>query len=492
MPAKVIYYITTSFALGIAWQSIFKQGVIFMAFLFVLIFASILILIKQNNLSKTIILVFLIFALGVSRMYITQQQDIKHMQSMVDEVGKSITLKGIIVTEPDKREYTTNLTVFIPDRNALVLVKTDIYKDYSYGDTVLVRGVLDRVKNFTNDIGKEFNYVGYLAKDDIYYIIKRAKVKQLKMSKNLSLNNVLLSLKKRYLENINTVINEPESALAGGITVGSKNSMGAELLEQFRKTGVIHIVVLSGFNVAIVAIFFTYIFGLFGIKLGRFLAIIGIVLFAILTGAGATVVRASAMGILAILALTVRRKYTVLRALFIVGFFMLLYNTKILLSDISFQLSFMATLGMILGMPILHRWLYFIPNILKLREIISATIATQLFVAPLLLYYIGELSLISILANVLVLPLVTISMLFVFLTGAFGFINELLSLPFAYISYGLLHTIISIVQTLASLPYIMVGVSNFNIWFVFIAYVLLALFILRFKSPRDDAPIYIV
>ncbi len=492
MPAKVIYYITISFALGIAWQSIFRQSVIFMALLFILILASILIVIRQNNPYKIIILIFLVFTLGVLRMYIVQQQGIKHTESMVSQVGQSVILKGVIVAEPDKREYTTNLTVFIPERNARILVKTDVYKEYSYGDDVLVEGVLSRVQNFTNNMGKEFNYVGYLAKDDIYYIIKRAKVEQLKTSRDLSLNKTLLSLKKRYLENINTAINEPESALAGGITVGSKSSMGAELLEQFRKTGVIHIVVLSGFNVAIVAIFFTYIFGLFGIKLGRLLAIIGIILFAILTGGGATVVRASAMGVLAILALTVRRKYVVLRALFIVGFFMLLYNPKILLSDISFQLSFVATLGMILGMPIFYRWLYFIPNILKLREIISATIATQVFVAPLLLYYMGQLSVISILANILVLSLVTISMLFVFLTGAFGFINDLLSLPFAYISYGLLHIIISVVQTLASLPYIMVGVSNFNIWSVFIAYILLALFILRFKSPRDNTPVYIV
>ncbi len=427
--------------------------------------------------------------LGGLRMYVTQVVDSQQANLLSTKVGTYIELEGPIVTEPDKREYYTAVVIEV-DSNK-ILVKADAYTDLQYRDVVRVNGKLERIQNFFSESGREFDYVGYLAKDDIYYQVRRAKVSVLSDDGKRGLQYWLFNIKSKYLETLNSYIPEPESALAGGITVGSKNSLGKDLLEDFRKTGVIHIVVLSGFNVAIIVIFLTYIFSFAGVRLGRVLSAMGIVLFAILTGGGATVVRASAMGLLALLALTVRRKYVVLRALFIVGFFMLLYNPKILLSDISFQLSFVATLGMILLMPIVERYLIALPNTLKLREIISATIATQIAVSPLLLYYMGELSVVAVVANVLVLPLVTTAMLAVFLTGLIGLFSSALVLPFAYMAYALLHSIIKIVEYLASLPYITIGVAHYGLPHLLFSYIVIAIIYLSLKSSSDNAPVYI-
>jgi competence protein ComEC len=176
----------------------------------------------------------------------------------------------------------------------------------------------------------------------------------------------------------------------------------------------------------------------------------------------------------------------------IAAFAMLLYNPKILLYDISFQLSFVATLGMILGMPIILRYMSFMPSYLKMREIVSATIATQIFVAPLLLYYMGELSLVAILANALVLPMVTISMLMVFIAGVLGLVSSVLALPFASVSYWLLHSIIMIAQALSSAPYIILSVREFGILAVLVSYICIATVVLLYKSTGDDTPVYVV
>ena len=489
MHKSTIYLAIIAFAIGIAWQSIFEQSVTFVAFLFVLSFIIWLFLYKVGHKSRLIIFLLTMFALGSLRMYITQSIDYRQASSLSNNADTYIEFKGPIVSEPDKREYYTAITV--ESEGSKVLIKAGAHTDLQYGDIVRVNGKLEKIQNFIGDTGREFNYVDYLAKDDIYYQVKRAKVDVLSHKRNRGVRYWLFNIKSKYLQTLSSYIPEPESALAGGITVGSKNSLGKELLEDFRKTGVVHIVVLSGFNVAIIVIFLTYIFSFAGLKLGRALSAIGIILFAMLTGGGATVVRASTMGLLALLALTVRRKYAVLRALFIVGLFMLLYNPKILLSDISFQLSFVATMGMILIMPIVERYLVALPNTLKFREIVSATVATQIAVSPLLLYYMGELSVVALVANVLVLPLVTIAMLMVFLTGLIGLFSNVIVLPFAYVAYALLHSIVKIVEYLASLPYITIGVTHYGLPHLVFSYVVIALVVLLLKSPSDDAPVYI-
>ena len=133
---------------------------------------------------------------------------------------------------------------------------------------------------------------------------------------------------------------EPHSAFLGGITIGAREGLPESLQEKFRTTGVAHIVALSGYNITIVA----ETIMLFLSFLPQYLAIgggvIGVILFAIMTGASATVLRASIMALLALTARATGRIYTVSWALFLVGFFMVLQNPKILRFDTSFQLSF--------------------------------------------------------------------------------------------------------------------------------------------------------
>ena len=112
----------------------------------------------------------------------------------------------------------------------------------------------------------------------------------------------LFSLKGWLIGNISATIPEPDSSLLGGLLFGAKRSLGAEWLDQFRKAGIIHIVVLSGYNITIVANSVTSFFSFLPRVVGSAFGAVSIILFAIMTGGSATVVRSSIMALLVVLA----------------------------------------------------------------------------------------------------------------------------------------------------------------------------------------------
>ena len=131
-----------------------------------------------------------------------------------------------------------------------------------------------------------------------------------------------------------------------------KRALGKDLEEVFRTVGIIHIVVLSGYNIMIVADAIMRVLALFFFPRTRLIIGVGtIALFAILVGLSATVVRASMMAALVLIARGTGRQYAVLRALAFAGTVMLLINPYLLVYDPVFQLSFLATLGLILLSP---------------------------------------------------------------------------------------------------------------------------------------------
>ncbi|MEY2641353.1 MAG: hypothetical protein RL150_746, partial [Candidatus Parcubacteria bacterium] len=182
------------------------------------------------------------------------------------------------------------------------------------------------------------------------------------------------------------------------------------LLEAFRRAGLMHIVVLSGFNVTIIAEAIRRLFHRLPPPSSLVLTIASIATFAVMTGASSTIVRASIMAVLAVIALRNDRTYNVNRALVVAGVLMIIQNPLVVLYDPGFQLSFVATLGLLHGVPLVLPYVCFLPERYGVQEIVATTVATQLTVLPLLAHMTGEISLISLLANVLVLPVVPIAM----------------------------------------------------------------------------------
>jgi competence protein ComEC len=345
----------------------------------------------------------------------------------------------------------------------------------------LISGKLERPKNFTPETTNiKFDYVSYLAKDKIHFLIYQPEITKLKEGQGNRMIATLYLLKNKFIENINAAIPEPNSSLLNGVILGAKQSLGEKLLTDFKNVGLIHIVVLSGYNLTLIILGVLHVASYFGKrKLGFVVSIFLLILFSLMVGLGATVIRAAIMAMIAILAKHLGRPNDALRALFVAGILMLLWNPLLLTHDPSFQLSFMATLGLILFSPFLEtwisqqKWLNFITTKGGVREILASTFAVQLFLLPFLIKMSGTFSLISFLVNLIVLPLVPTLMFLGFATGLSGFlplIGKFVAWPFGIPSYVLSQIIILITEFSVQLPFSFIQIGSLPTWLVLFWY----------------------
>jgi competence protein ComEC len=485
MRDKIIFTSIFSFLMGVFVRSfLFIPTLYFWIFLVVFALLVFAFFIFKKEIILLFAISFVCVFLGILRYH---YKDIRELKNVFDDlVGTEVYFEGVVSREADRRENNQRLVVNFENVN--VLVVTEPYSEFIYGDKVLVSGELSKPENFSTDIGKEFDYINYLSKDSIYYNVSFAEVSLVSSGHGSSFISFLLKTKSKFLNKIESIIPRPQSSLLGGLLLGTKQSLGQELQQDFVDTGLIHVVVLSGYNVTIVAEaimrFLSFLPLTFGIAVGSF----SIVFFAIMTGAGATIVRASVMAILALLARAKGEAFNITRALVVAGFLMVLHNPYILYFDLSFQLSFLATLGLIYLSPLFEKYFMWLPKKAGLREIASATIATQIFVLPFILFKMGTLSIIAPVTNLIVLPLIPSTMFFGFITGILGFISEFVAMPFGFISNLLLKFEIFVVETFARPNFSAVEVPNFSILLVLIIYIFIFGFLYKnYKIKNDDA-----
>lgn len=439
-----------------------------------------------------------IFAAGLGILRFELEDALQNDTALRKSIGQTVVVRGLVSDEPDMRESQTRLTVSLREagEEALpvktkALVTTSLHTSFQYGDWIEIRGKLERPENFTNaETGREVDYVNFLAKEGIRYEFFRPTIILLERGQGNYIKEKLFALKHAFVGKLSASIKEPESSLLGGLLLGTKQSLGKDLLEDFRKAGVIHIVVLSGYNITIVAEAVMKFFGsIFSRVASMSFGAVSIILFAIMTGASATVVRASIMALLVILARSTRRTYQITRALLFAGFLMVLHNPKILVFDTSFQLSFLATVALIYVSPFVEKKLSWLTERWKIREVVTATVATQVFVLPFILYKIGEISIVALPVNLLVLFFVPMMMFFGFLTGVFGFFGTTIAAPFAFITYGLLAYALFVVEWFASLPFAAMAVPSFPLWLMLALYATYGIFLAKaWRTPGLEIP----
>jgi competence protein ComEC len=353
--------------------------------------------------------------------------------------------------------------------------------DVKYGDQIKVRGVLENPENFITTSGKEFDYERYLANQDIYYIIKTDTAEIISRGNGSRLKSILYSVRDKFMKNIGRVIDPPESDLADGLLLGSRGGFDTDMRNEFISTGTIHIVALSGYNVTIVAEGVMKILGTFLAQtLSIIFGIFVIILFILMAGASSTAIRAGIMATIALLARMTGRKYDAGRALVIAGLLMVSYDPRVL-TDISFQLSFLATFGVLFITPKVILWVKFLPMKFGFRELVATTISANLAVLPLLLYSTGIFSVVSLPANILILPFIPITMFFSFLAGMVGFISTTLAIPFAFVAHLLLMYILSIIHFFASLPFASFTIQSFPLILTILIYGFIVWWVVRKK-----------
>lgn len=497
MRAPYFFGFILSFIAGVTFENVFDFGYA-LGVLCIVIALFVYLTRGHGSSPKNVLLVSLVFlglSFGIFRVDVSQTNSLSNALSNFR--GEVVYVHGLVLSEPDVRESYTNIVLEVRDvlyknKETLVLshpqllTRVPVYPEIKYGDEVLLLGKIMATKNSApKDGAKAFDYESYLAKDGIYDQMFFPGVTIVSRNKGNIINEKLFALKEWLMKNISQNIPEPESSLAGGITLGTKQSLGDELLQKFRDTGVAHIVVLSGYNIAVVAgvISRLVLFMPFSIRL--IMSALGIVLFSVMVGGGATVVRATVMALIVIVARVLGREGDALRALVLAGALMVFANPMILLHDVSFQLSFSATLALVTLVPILEKYFLFIPNKV-FREIIVTTVSTQIFVLPLILYHMGSVSLIGLVTNIFILPVVPVAMLVVAFVAILGWI-PLLGSSFSIIAYLILAYIFSVVNFFAEAPFAAIKNISFPLWALVLSYALLAMYLIK-NFPRKTFP----
>jgi competence protein ComEC len=492
MNNNFFYCLLTGFGFGIFVSSFFKIG--FSFFIFTLILALLLFFYGRyfaRSKGWIILLVIFIFSFGLGVLRYEVKESREKSNNLSSLVGQKIILTGLVSEEPNTKDKDVQLIISDGSISVLekefnisekIMVSVGLFPDFEYGDYIRVYGKLETPKNFETETDRDFDYVSFLAKDDIFYQINFAQAEKISSGSGAFLKRTLFTFKNSFIEKINSVIKEPESSLLAGLLLGAKNSLGQELQNDFREAGVSHIVALSGYNITIVAMGIMTVLAFLPRAMSLSFGALGIILFAIMTGGSATVMRASIMALLVLLAKSTGRKYDITRALLLAGFFMLIHNPKILVFDISFQLSFLATLALILVSPLVEKKMIFVTKKYHLRELIVATISTQIFVLPFLFYKMGLLSVFALFTNILILPVIPLIMFLGFLTGILGFISVFLSIPIGFICSLLLSYVLKIIYIFSHLPFSSIAIKSFPIILVVIIYGIIFYYILSFKS----------
>lgn len=404
-------------------------------------------------------------------------------------IGTTAVIAGVVADDPDQRETSVRVVVDVETINGVsargkVLVMLPRESEVAYGEYIEVRGRVEEPRAFEVEAGRMFDYPGYLRVRGVSATVSYATLRTQEEAPQ-SLLGTLYAFKDAFEQSLEQVLPEPQGSLLEGILLGERGGLSRELVQLFVIAGLIHIVVFSGSNMAVVS---EGIFRALGFLPRRVLFVVGaiaIVRFALLAGGGAATVRAVIMGLIAIIARVMRRPAAALRALVVATMLMVLWNPLVLVYDRGFILSVLATFGLIALAPAVERRLRLVPawKRYNLRSIVATTIAVEIFLLPALLYYSGVLSFVSIPLNALVLPLIPLVMLLGFTAGALGLIHPILATIPALVVGMLLRAILALTEFAATLPGASTLVAPFPAWVAVCAYIPLG--IIAWRSYRS-------
>lgn len=320
--------------------------------------------------------------------------------------GHNVAVSGSVDDEPVTRKASRRLTVRLDHVVGLagqtpshLRVEATVYgvTPVHYGDLVLLTGEIQQPPRFD-----QFDYRAYLAEQGIAGVMPGARLVRVTSHAGDPLHTALLLVRHAVVETVDRALPEPQAALLLGVVFGYRSALPPALQQQMVASGLIHIVVISGLKVSLLARIIQQSVGRLAPRAAPLLAAGAMAGYALLAGASAAAVRAAAMGMVVVIAGRLHRDSHVFASLALTAAVMLGLKPD-LAADVSFQLSFAGTIGiaaMTDSIAARFRWL---PAVL--RDPFAATVAAEAATWPLMLANFHQLSLIGPAANALVLPL---------------------------------------------------------------------------------------
>jgi len=379
--------------------------------------------------------------------------------------GSVIAWQTKVMTAPKLKMNGQQVTLNMPNHQR-VIVRFGLNPLLSYGDRINLKG---EVSYFTTEKGDRIAFMSY---PDFDLLEKGSE------------NNLILKFREEIINFFNSSLPLTYSALMLGIVFGIKEEMPPDFYLDLQRTGLMHVIAASGMNITMLGGFLSAgLILFFRRQVAIYLSVIGIIIYAVMAGMEPSIVRAAIMGILVFLAQLTGRQSSAFLMLFLAGFIMLMRSPN-LIFDIGFQLSFLATFGLIYLRPIFS-YIPKIKNAFKktvIWEDLTTTLTAQVMTLPILLFNFGNYSFVSIPVNAIVLW----SVPFLMIIGGASAIISIIFEPFGrlilYLSVPLLLYFTKIVEVFGNFPG---QVEIKSLPFVFIlGYYLIILGIIFFLRSR--------
>jgi competence protein ComEC len=402
----------------------------------------------------------------------------------------NVLVQGVVSTDPRRSDEGQQLTVQteaarLGERvgavEGLLLVNLPSWPAYHYGQRLIVQGTIEEppAANRPN----AFDYRDYLARKRIFALMQEPEVQVLSGNVGNPLLVALLEFRNHCHSVLLRGLPEPQASVAAGMLLGLKASIPEQTYDAFARTNVVHTLIVSGWHLSLIAALFMGVARQCALGRGTtfWVALAGIWLYALFVGATATVLRAAIMASLIVLASSTERRTEPWTLLLLACLGLSLWEPQILW-DLGFQLSVLATASLFaFSQPVKHglqrlpplRW----SGLQSVTDTLTATMAVQVLVLPLILYHFGNLSLIAPLANVVIIPVVPFAMI----VGALALLVNLLTTPLvavplladltAGLSYGVwllawlpFAYMTEMAQVLSDLPWAAVQIPGFPMW----------------------------
>ncbi len=363
--------------------------------------------------------------------------------------------RGLRRYQIEMHKITGETVIFYP-QNKKVYLYADYTRFFKDGTHLSVRATIKPIEAFLTNTGRNFYYDRFLETKGVVgaiYYPRSIRVLEDSLGQGL-----LSKIKGSFVNMINSIFSFPNAPLLSGVLLGVVDTLGDQRLDDFRVAGLIHIVVLSGSNIAIIIEAVRR-----SIPVQRHFSIIlsalFITSFVFMVGLEASIVRASLMAFISLLAQASYSRYSVYRSLWITAFLMVMWSPGIILYDPSFILSMLATIGMVYINPGLEKKLIYIPERFEMRFVVASTCSTYFAVLPYLLYSIGSLSTVSLFVNLITLPLVPWIMLGGFIATIISFVSYTFASPLVLITELFLTYIQNIVSFFSGWNFSEVSIS---------------------------------
>ena len=495
------------FILGIVSQKILNLNLTTLAFTFVSLIAltTIFVLYYKKELVQIILVSLTIFISGafyysyeynpVSYPFQKERLTKSNVSGSISEIELEKENKIVLYINSDSiknndisHDINTKLKCVVYDSSEAL---RRIYSKLGVGDRLNISGTIIRPRNTRNP--GEFDYELYLNQINVAGIVNIYSAKNIVLLEKSAPNfsNYVFEVRKVIDDFIKNSHNNTTHSLLRGLLLADRSLINYESRSEFISAGVIHVLAVSGLHVGFIAIIFVFLFSRFGFRAKMILTIGGLVIFTLICGAPPSVVRASIMAIVIIIAKLTGRSSNLFNSLAIAALIILLINPNELFTP-GFQLSFSAVLSIGIMYPILSK--LFNTGSIQNRyfkytvQFIAVSLSAQLGTLPFTIYYFEKVSLIALLANFFVIPLIGVILITAFITLIISIIFPFLTIFYASSNELLTFVLFYIVHSSAIIRYSYLEVFNYTIFDGIVFYISIAALFFVMKKFASTVP----